>query len=95
VDFTSSSSLVAALISQATDALIVLLPGGAVRFASQKLFIDAAIEVGVKLFVADEYAGDIMSEHYKLLTEIVGEKRMVREYLEEKIGKEAEKTNRG
>jgi hypothetical protein len=50
----------------------------------------------VKLFVADEYAGDIMSDHYKIFpTEIIGEKRRVREYLEEKVGKDADRDKEG
>ena len=82
-DFDSSVSLNAALRGQ--DALLCCVPGGATKFAAQKLLIDAAIEARVKLFFASEFGGNIMSPHYRLFpTEIVGDKVKVREYLEER-----------
>ena len=82
-DFEDSSSLVAALRDQ--DAVVCCVPGGATKFGPQKLLIDAAIEAGVKLFFASEFASDILSPHYALFpTELVGDKIRVRKYLEEK-----------
>ena len=82
-DFDSFTSLVAALGDQ--DALLCCVPGGATKFAAQKLLIDAAIEARVKLFFASEFGGNIMSPHYRLFpTEFVGDKVKTREYLEEK-----------
>lgn len=79
-DFDSSISLVAVLRGQ--DALLCCVPGGATKFAAQKLLIDAAIEAGVKLFFASEFGGNIMSPHYRLFpTEFAGDKVKVREYL--------------
>lgn len=77
------SSLVKAFHSQ--DAVLDCVPGGATKFATQKLLIDAAIEAGVQLFFASEYSADIMGPHYQRFpTQIVGDKVKIRQYLMEK-----------
>ncbi|KAL9611200.1 MAG: hypothetical protein Q9167_004148 [Letrouitia subvulpina] len=82
-DFDSLPSIAKALENQ--DALLCCVPGGATKFALQRLLIDAAIAAGVKLFFASEFIADITSERYKLFpTEIVGDKLQIRHYLEEK-----------
>ncbi|KAL9123614.1 MAG: hypothetical protein Q9175_008323, partial [Cornicularia normoerica] len=82
-DFESSVSLVAAL--QGQDALLCCVPGGATKYAAQKVLIDAAIEAEVKLFFASEFVADILSPHYRIFpTELVGDKVKTREYLQEK-----------
>lgn len=82
-DHEDKSSLVKALKSQ--DALVNCVPGGATKFGSQKLLIDAAIEAGVQLFFASEYSADIMGPHYQRFpTSIVGDKVKIRQYLMEK-----------
>lgn len=82
-DFGDSAALVAALYRQ--DAVVCCVPGGATKFGPQNLLIDAAIEAGVKLFFASEFAADAMSPHYQMFpTEYVGDKAKVKKYLEEK-----------
>jgi hypothetical protein len=82
-DFESRPSLVDAL--RGKDALVCCVGGTQTKFDQQKLLIDASIEASVKLFFASEYSGNILSPHYRMLpTQFVGEKLVVREYLEEK-----------
>ena len=82
-DFEDHASLVNALRGQ--DALLCCVGGTQTRLDQQKLLIDASIEAGVELFFASEYSGNILSPHYRVLpTQFVGEKLLVREYLEEK-----------
>ena len=72
-------------VLQGIDAVLCCVPSGATKFHDQKLLIDAAIDAGVKLFFASEYASNIMSPHYQVFpTEFVGDKVKVRKYLEEK-----------
>ena len=83
VDHEDKSFLVKALQNQ--DALLSCVPGGATKFASQKLLIDAAVEAGVKLFFASEYSADVMGPLYQRFpTQVVGDKVKVRQYLMEK-----------
>ncbi|KAL9623661.1 MAG: hypothetical protein Q9160_002117 [Pyrenula sp. 1 TL-2023] len=89
VDFASASDLAPTLIRLEADALLICIPGGAVKFASQKLLIDAAIVARVRLIVPSEYVADIMSEQYGRFPDaVVGEKRQVRHYLEENLGED-------
>lgn len=82
-DFEDHASLVTALRGQ--DALLCCVGGTQTKFNQQKVLIDASIDAGVKLFFASEYSGNILSPHYRLLpTQFVGEKLLVREYLEAK-----------
>ena len=82
-NFNDPSSIVKALHNQ--DALLCCVSGGATKFTPQKVLIDAAIEAGVKLFFASEFASDVPSPHYQIFPpEFVGDKIKVRHYLEEK-----------
>ena len=82
-DHEEKASLVKAL--QGQDALVNCVPGGATKFESQRLLIDAAIEAGVKLFFASEYSADIMGPLYQRFpTQVVGDKVKIRQYLMEK-----------
>lgn len=67
------------------DAVVCCVPGSATKFAPQKLLIDAAIEAGVKLFFAREFASNVLSPHYEVFPpQFVGDKVKVRKYLEKK-----------
>jgi hypothetical protein len=82
-DFGSRPSLADAL--RGKDAVACCVGGTQTTFDQQKLLIDASIEAGVKLFFASEYSGNILSPHYRMFpTQFVGEKLLVRKYLEEK-----------
>jgi hypothetical protein len=82
-NFEDHASLVKAL--QGQDALVCCVGGTQTKLDQQKLLIDASIEAGVKLFFASEYSGNIFSPHYRMLpTQFVGEKLLVRDYLEER-----------
>ncbi|MCJ1477710.1 hypothetical protein MMC13_006383 [Lambiella insularis] len=82
-DLEEASSLAKTLYSQ--DAVLCCVPGGATKFDSQKMLIDAAVAAGVKLYFASEYSGDILAPHYKIFpTQVVGDKIKIRKYLEEK-----------
>ncbi|KAI9867455.1 MAG: hypothetical protein M1813_009013 [Trichoglossum hirsutum] len=84
VDFSSpdSDSLIQAL--HGTDALLSLVPPSATKFDVQKPVIDAAVAAGVKVYLASEFSADILSAIYAVLpTEVVGDKVLSRQYLED------------
>ncbi|KAF2264187.1 NAD(P)-binding protein [Lojkania enalia] len=86
VDFGSLESLSSAF--QGQDAVINCVSGGATQYEPYKLIIDAAVAAGVKLFFANEFVGNLLSEQFKRLPEtFVGAKVRIRQYLEE-LGKE-------
>ncbi|KAF2184152.1 NAD(P)-binding protein [Zopfia rhizophila CBS 207.26] len=81
-EFASLDSITTALVNQ--DAAVCCVSGSATQFEPMKLITDAAIKAGVKVFFADEFVGNLESEHFKILPEsYVGAKRRVRKYLEE------------
>jgi hypothetical protein len=50
----------------------------------QKPVIDAAVAAGVKVYLASEFSADILSAIYAVLpTEVVGDKVLSRQYLED------------
>ncbi len=52
--------------------MLCCVPGGATKFGTQKLLIDASIEAGVKLFFASESAADVVSPHYQIFPTDLG-----------------------
>ncbi|KAK4949707.1 hypothetical protein LTR10_011548 [Elasticomyces elasticus] len=57
---------------------------GATGFLDQKVFIDAAVKVGVKRFIPSEFSSNTQSEAVRRLVPAFEPKKMVLDYLKEK-----------
>lgn len=90
MDYSSKSSLVEAFAGQ--DAVVNCVTGGATQYEPSKLIIDAAMDAGVKFFLANEFVGYVTREQYRRLPEaFVGAKYRIRNYLEA-LGKDGKIT---